>query len=227
MATYKELCERFVLEMSVNGGRGFTSVTDLNVKFAKAANYIKLANTALCTLHLDWKFLWQSYSQALTVGSRVIPAPAGGVKVRHWVRNSFWLNRGTASQTRLKYVPFEDWDSQPLYANSRKPTTFTVLPDNSIQVNTLPDSAYTLTASFYKRHTEFAQDDDVSPIPEEYHRIILLRAKLLYAEMEDAPEITNGSLAEYSELIEVLQNEQWAGMGGAGYDSEDMRVITV
>ena len=225
MATFKELCESFVLEMSINGGRGFTAISDTNVKFAKAANYIKLANTALCTLHLDWKFLWGRHSVALTVGNRVVPGPAG-INVRHWVRDSFWLERGNASQLRLRYIPFEEWERMPQRSNSRKPSSFTVMPNNSVELDNLPDTAYQLSANYYRRHTPFTADDDVSPIPEEYHRIILLRAKLLYAEMEDAPEITNGSLAEYSELIEVLQNEQWAGMGGAGYDSEHMRVIT-
>ena len=51
-------------------------------------------------------------------------------------------------------------------------------------------------------------DDNVSAIPARFHKIIISRAKMYYAENEDAPEIMVGSLSEFEDLLDKLEADQ-------------------
>ena len=51
-------------------------------------------------------------------------------------------------------------------------------------------------------------DGDISAIPPRFHKIIIARAKMYYAENEDAPEIMAGSLAEFEDLLDKLEADQ-------------------
>ena len=46
---------------------------------------------------------------------------------------------------------------------------------------------------------------DSSSIPSQYHRIIVSRAKTMWAEREEAPEILLASSAEYSDILDKLE----------------------
>ena len=51
-------------------------------------------------------------------------------------------------------------------------------------------------------------DADISAIPPRFHKIIIARAKMYYAENEDAPEIMAGALAEFEDLLDKLEADQ-------------------
>ena len=59
--------------------------------------------------------------------------------------------------------------------------------------------------------TELTTDSQVSEIPPRFHRVITSRAKMYYAENEDAPEIMTGALAEFEDLIDKLESDQLSG----------------
>ena len=78
-----------------------------------------------------------------------------------------------------------------------------------------------ITKSFQKRSERLTSDSEVSIIPIEFHRIIVVRAKLIYAEREDAPEIMAGSSAEYDSLMSALE----AGYLFGQEDGRQARVV--
>ena len=51
-------------------------------------------------------------------------------------------------------------------------------------------------------------NDNVSAIPPRFHQIIVSRAKMYYAENEDAPEIMVGSLSDFEDLLDKLEADQ-------------------
>ena len=68
-----------------------------------------------------------------------------------------------------------------------------------------PTQAHDLTADYWVKAEHLDADSEISIIPEEYHRIILVRAKMIYAEREDAPEIMAGSSAEFHNLLTNME----------------------
>ena len=58
------------------------------------------------------------------------------------------------------------------------------------------------------QHWILAANGDVSAIPPRFHKIIIARAKMYYAENEDAPEIMAGALAEFEDLLDKLESDQ-------------------
>ena len=83
-----------------------------------------------------------------------------------------------------------------------------VKPTNVLDLYPTPNVAGTVSAEYFKVPTDLAVDSDTSLIPTRFHRIIIARAKLYYAENEDAPEIMSGSLAEFEDLLDKLEADE-------------------
>ena len=83
-----------------------------------------------------------------------------------------------------------------------------LMPDQSLKFEPVPDGIYTINADYYVRPTVLAANDDVSLIPEEFHRIIIGRAMILYANFESAPEIKDQGEEIYVEQLALLENDQ-------------------
>ena len=77
-----------------------------------------------------------------------------------------------------------------------------------IDVYPTPDSATAMSAEYWKTPTLLSSASDVSAIPVRFHRIIICRAKIYYAEQNDAPEIMSASVAEFSDLLDKLESDQ-------------------
>ena len=92
--------------------------------------------------------------------------------------------------------------------DSDDPEVFAIKPDNNIDVYPTPNSVKTISAEYWKTPTEMSVDASDSPIPSRFRKIIIARAKIYYAENEDAPEILEGSLTEFEDLLDKLESDQ-------------------
>ena len=71
-----------------------------------------------------------------------------------------------------------------------------------------PDATTAISFEYFATPTALAADSDVSAIPPRFHKIIIARAKIYYAENEDAPEILSGALTEFEDLLDKLEADQ-------------------
>ena len=92
--------------------------------------------------------------------------------------------------------------------DSDDPEVFAIKPDNNIDVYPTPNSIKTISAEYWKTPTEMSVDGSHSAIPTRFRKIIIARAKIYYAENEDAPEILEGSLTEFEDLLDKLESDQ-------------------
>ena len=100
-----------------------------------------------------------------------------------------------------------------------------VQPDQNVFVDPPPDGAFTITADYWKTPTLMAANATVSPIPEQYHRIIVARAKSMWAEREEAPDILIASSAEYADLLDKLESSQLPGQKARRLSSNDQHLV--
>jgi hypothetical protein len=228
---YRELCQEFVAQFGLSGGTGPTTVANQTGELGNVVRWIRDADLYVNNLWEDWRFLWVAYAGTLSAGSFVpsVPNTPSGVRVRRWNTKSVKVRLATdTSWSRLTYMPHQHFlqTFDPDVEVSAAPTAFTVLPDNSLQFNCPADQAYLVKGEFWRSPRALAADTDVPLMPEEYHRLILVRALVFYADREDAPELVSGALSEYPDLLEKLEASQLDGqrLRRASTDVEQQRV---
>lgn len=210
MLTYLQICQRFVAEHGIQGGTGPNSVTGQTGELANVVRWISSAALDVDNLWLDWKYLWVRYTGSLVVGDQLAPAPAGGALPRLWRIDRLKIRRAGDDWQPLTYYTRARFEDQfdPDNDSPGQPHSFTVLPDNTLQLNCIADGAYELKGEFWRRPVMLANNGDLPLIPGEYFRIIMARAAIYYGNREDAPEIISGAESEYLSLKDKLESDQ-------------------
>ena len=88
------------------------------------------------------------------------------------------------------------------------PEIYAIKPDNNLDLYPTPDAIKTISAEYWKTPTEMSVDGSHSAIPSRFRKIIIARAKIYYAENEDATEILEGALTEFEDLLDKLEADQ-------------------
>lgn len=213
--TYLDLCQDLVALLGIAGGTGPTTVNDQTGELGNVVRWIKNAELNINNQWEDWRYLWVRYAEQVVQGSSVLPEPSVpiGARVRRWDTDSLKIRSLTPLETTWQDLNFMvraqfDASEDPDTAQQGKPQNFTVEPDNSVQLDRPADTLYAVKGSFYRSPAPLAEDGDVSPIPEEYHRIIVVRAAIMYGDREDAPEVISGAETEYLDILDKLEGSQ-------------------
>lgn len=169
-------------------GAAISAVTNQSNIYNKLVNWIADADEHIQLMKTDWKFLWAQYQVNTTAGN---PSPTKPADLAEWDTDTFYLDYTTANHKKLVYVEYDDYRRglrQGVKTN-RKPSYFTIKPDNNIVLVNPPDAIYSLTADYYKTPTKMAANTDVSAIPSRFHRVIVLQAMMWYAIEQEIPDL--------------------------------------
>lgn len=213
--TYLEICKSLVSLLGVAGGTGPSTVQGQVGELANIVEWIRAAELNVTNSWEDWRFLWVRYSGQVVGGSSLLSAPSipPGVRVRRWDTDSIKIRSLTPLETTwqdLSYLPRSHFEAlyDPDVAVVGRPQAYTVMPDNTLQLDRPADTLYAAKGSFYRSPAPLGLDSDESLIPREYRRIIVVRAAIMYGDKEDAPEIINGAEAEYLDILDKLEGSQ-------------------
>ena len=78
-------------------------------------------------------------------------------------------------------------------------------PNRVLQFSSpIENSGLTCKYEYWRKPIRMREDNDVSRIPDDFSRLIILLAKILYAEHEDAPEVSAGAHEEYEVLMDGM-----------------------
>lgn len=205
MSTFLELCQDYRAEIGIPGNGPVTTIGQIG-ELSRVVLDIQSADQDIKRQWQDWDFMWKQFTTTTIIGSPWLTAlkPAD---YRRYDLNSVWIDKGTNSAYNLEFVPYKTWknDQGVGVIPSGTPTDFTVLPNGEIRVYPTPTQAHTVNADYWMKAARLSSNSEESVVPEEYHRIIIVRAKIIYAEREDAPEIMAGASAEYDSLMSLLE----------------------
>lgn len=234
--TFLELCQAFVAEIGIGGGTGPDSVVAQEGEFASVVRWIRDSNLWVDNLWKDWNYLWFEYSgvlgsQAEPQLNRFAPPPNNpiGLRVREWDRESFWIDKQGNRGQPLRWIDWKDY--RQIYDVGRdglrtgKPRIITAQPNGQLIVNPIPNGNYIITGEGWRRPEPLMLDNDTPLMPKEYHRIIIARAAIMYANKEDAPEIISGMEAEYIDLLDKLQSDQLDGFKEDRKSTQDLLLV--
>ena len=203
--TYLALCQQLAREVRIPG-TGPSTVLNQAGELEKVVRYIKDADRDIKNRWIDWDFLWSEFSST-TVVDQFTLADASPTNLNQWSEDRFVYDPTGENFVELGYVEYRDYRRMVLGTQtSDTPGQITIKPDNTLSLYPKPAEAKTVTGEYWKKGVTLAADDDVSEIPEAYDRIIIVRAKLYYAEAEDAPEIMAAALSEHEDLIRTLES---------------------
>lgn len=116
---------------------------------------------------------------------------------------------------RLTYKSWEQWDAEniDLGTETGRPNLWTKDGEGGLHFYRIPDDDYSVRLR-YKRATQvLAVDADVPVCPPEFHMAIVFRAALIYAELDEAPELINILTPEYRTWISKLESNQLPKIG--------------
>ena len=208
---FLELCQTVRQEVGVSG-TGPTTVLNQEGQLKVIIDFTAEADFQIQTLWHDWNFLWSQYSSTTSSGSRT-PALQKPTDLGKWDIESFFLDYTSDDATHLEALDYTTWraDHRQGTATNANPTWVVIQPDENIIVDPPADATYTITADYWKSPTRMAANADISSIPVMFHRVIVARAKTMWAEREEAPEILLASSAEYQDLLDKLESHSLPG----------------
>lgn len=208
--SYLELCKRFVRDLGINAGT-FSAVTSAGQVEAMVAGFIRDSDLYIQDLWFDWDFLWETATANVTAGDKKIDRASDMASLNV---GSVVINRGTATGFPLEFMPWPQFSRTyrtSAAVVSDTPQHFSTRPDPSLAISIETEWASSDPVYYYeywKDPVPMTADDSISAITkygEESHRLIMARAKLMWAERENVPEVMNSAAAEYEDLLPRLE----------------------
>lgn len=186
-----------------------TSVVNQTGEAKRLVRWVAIADYKIQLKWINWKFLRAVFSTGNTtsVGVATLAKPA---TLKTWDLKTFQIVApGETDKNPIDVVEYEDVKDEIVDTDQGIPSRITIMPDNSLRFEPVPDGIYTIHADFYSKPIKMAANIDVSLIPEEQHDTAILgRAMMLYANHENAPEIKEQGRELYSEGLGELENHQ-------------------
>jgi hypothetical protein len=137
-----------------------------------------------------------------------------------WDTNTFRIvPNGETTEEFILVAQYEDVKDEILDTSSGTPWRVTIMPNNTLRFEGTPDAADTFKGDYYRGpdEDELAANTDESSIPSRFHRVILGRALILYANYESAPEAKIQGQEIFEDYLARLENHQLPNRDHARY----------
>lgn len=212
--TFLELVQELHRESGASG-RAPTTVANLVGEGNRLVGWIRSADIYIQSLWENWKFLRQEYNEVTAIGSTALPVAQ---TAKWWDEATFKIKyAGETSFNPIEVVEYDEIKSEVRSTDNEIPSRIILMPDNSLELEAPADAVHTIKADFYRTPVELAVDADISIIPATYHRAILGRALILYANYENADEQKNQGQEIYTEQLARLENNQLPNQNNARF----------
>ena len=213
MSTYLVLCQDMARDVGIPGtGPSSVTSTSLSEEENAVVRYIANADQDVQSRWFDWDFLWSEASITAISGTSTLTSSNSGFPsaLGNWKLDSLVWDKASDSYQILEYMEWNSYREMYKYGtvDSDVPEVYSIKPNNDLDLYPTPDSATVISAEYWATPTVLAADADISTIPPRFHKIIIARAKMYYAENEDAPEVMAGAVAEFEDLLDKLEADQ-------------------
>lgn len=203
--TFLQLCQALRQDCGVQGTGPSTVVGQVGI-LKRIVDYVANADEYIQNLYADWGFLrGQTWTRTTVAGTETYTADA---VLGFWDTESFMLNRGLTS---AQVLPVRPYVRRKYHRDNSKPSYVMVHDDGSVVLNAPADAAYALSGDYFKKPTKMTANSDNSLIPSQFRRIILVRAKMWFAEDEELPQMYQTALAEYRDMLSRLEAHSLPG----------------
>ena len=208
MADFLTLVRKLHSDVNASGAAP-TSVTNQQSESLRLVNWILDSDKFIQNLWTRWKFLRLEFSGDTTDTIATLSKPAG---LKQWDFDTFFIDGDPLDVIEYDKIKRDVLDTSP-----GQPSRVTVMPDNSLRFEPVPNGVFTITADYYKSQVLMVNNTDVSDIPEDFDMVISGRAQMLYGNFEEAPEQQRQGAQIYGEFLGRLQDDQLPNEENAQY----------
>lgn len=227
--TYLSLVTDFLRETALSGGSAPENVATAVGDQKKAAYWVNQANLQVQREWVNWDFLWRFVTVNLTSGSALVPSATETIDtvVTNVVNMVKRKSLAVMQSDGTAHFPlFQDWNNSEFkrmyYYETQDecdtPSAWSMTPAREITLSG-PIETVGLTAKYeYLRKAKaLVNNADETLVPDNHGRVIIALAKIMYAEHEDAPEVSAGAHEEYEVTLSQMQAEH---LPDQGFDRE-------
>jgi len=223
-STFLQLCQDTRRECGV-AGAGPTNVAGQSGILEKVVRWVQYSDMEIQGRWNDWRFMHRADWKIDTVASQAIvyaPDDLGG-----WDDDSFFINHEQPTYWKLSPVGYQDYRNihrqGPQISN--KPVFVSVMPDNNLVLIPPPSTTYSLSADYWRKPKKLVNNTDTSYIPEEYERIIITRAALLFAGDNGSIDMIASFQVEYDDILDKLEAKYLPGQAARRLSSAPSMVV--
>jgi hypothetical protein len=215
--TYLSLVTDFLMETALSGGSPPETLANVTGDQLKAKYWVNQANLQILREWINWDFLWRRSTVTLSQDSEFVPNAGelvNGVTVDivNMIKRKSLAVIQSGGDAHFPY--FLDWNNSEfsgLYTyvtqpSSDTPTAWSMRPDRKIVLSSpMQTAGLTAIYDYYRKPKALLVDTDVTLVPDDFTRIIVALSKIMYAEHEDAPEVSAGAHEEYDDLLSKME----------------------
>lgn len=185
-------------------GNGPVSLNDNRAEYQRLIQWVRQANTEIQGKYTNWKFLWSEHQfDTQADKSRYVAFEDIPGDIRQYRPLSFQCNG-----ERLNLANWYDYrDSKPPNEYG-EPLYCIIVPNNDLQLYPIPDKPYPISYEYYRNPQVLMEADDQPLIPTTWHKVIVYRGMMMYADYENAPEIKQAGIDGLSVLMPQLEAAQ-------------------
>ena len=216
--TYIELVSTVILETGLNAGNAPSSVELATDDAAKVVYWVRVADLQLQRERIDWDFLWGIENAALMQDSAVVPSPFDQPDEDDANTKTVLVNAMAKKKLAIidpngqpHFPIFMRWNEFSVLYNYETqittdfPSNWTMRPDRVITLSNPIESADMICRyEYWRKPLKLRENDDLSRVPDDFDRLIILLTKILYAEHEDAPEVDAGASVHYDLMMNQM-----------------------
>lgn len=196
--TFLQLCQELVRLGGMAGAGGPSSVEGQQGELKRAINFVSIAHEDVLNLHADWAFLWGNDHYDIDPSFSAYPPPP---ELHIWDERRIYVDGQP-----LHVIDWEDYT--PEQREPGRPEMAVIQPNNHLLIVPTPDREYRLDFDFFKKAEPLAGNDDVPAIPEQYQRVIIGRALMLYGNYEAAEDVKMQGSELYQMYLSKLEQHQ-------------------
>lgn len=205
-STYLELVNRVIQECGISGG-SVSSVVGQSGMRQKVVTWVQESDLYIQRLFRDWNFLHSTFSGSTIASTSEVSKPSD---LGRWDTDSIYVDYTTDNAKQLSQIDYSDYRNNYGLGTveSDSPDHFALKPNKDLILYPTPDAVYSITGDYWKLPTKLSANSDTSSIPEHFEDVIVHRAKVLYAQHEEAQEMFSYAVEEFRQALnDLIANE--------------------
>ena len=226
---FLQLCQRVRQECGISG-TGPTSVLNQTGENKRIVDWVSSAYEDLQLKRSNWYWMRGTFVFNTTVGKADYTAIEAGIfelvdsvqisNFAQWDQETIRLWKTTDSETNAMFIPYIAYQDYLMSRmtpadNANRPSSFTVMPNLSLQLAPKPDQIYTVKGDYFKIPHVLKTTLEVPALPSQFHMAIVYRAMMMYARFEAAGEIYADAEMNYKRLVNRIEANQLPTMSMA------------
>lgn len=199
--TFLELCRRVRQDSGISGD--IATVENQQGILAKLVTWVREADYDILKSRTDWTFMQRSANASLQVGkAEYLPADLNMQPFAGLSR----LYVGRVPIVHCDFNTLDDWHLKQGGATAGVPQRYAVTPNKRILFDHAPAEAASVAIRYHALPVRMTANSSVSLIPEEHHEIIVQKALMSYASMEQDDKLLRDATDRFERLHSQLCN---------------------